>query len=68
MLIRMVAPQDCRREEAGMHRDDLMKSDLLSGIVLRTAGVLILLGLIFLLALVLAAGLPRYGSAYQKAL
>jgi hypothetical protein len=36
-----------------MHRDDLMKSDLLSEIVLRVAGVLILLGLIFLLSLVL---------------
>jgi len=37
-----------------MHRDDLMKSDLLSEIVPRTAGVLILLSLIFLLPLVLA--------------
>jgi hypothetical protein len=37
-----------------MHRDDLMKSDLLSETVLPTTGILILLALIFFLALALA--------------
>jgi hypothetical protein len=38
-----------------VHRDDLMKSDLMSEIVVRAVGVvLILLGLIILLVLVLA--------------
>jgi hypothetical protein len=37
-----------------MHRDDLMKPDLLSEILVLAGGVLILLTLIFLLVLVLA--------------
>jgi hypothetical protein len=41
-----------------MHRDDLMNSDLLSEIVLLTSGILVLLGLIFVLALALAPVSP----------
>jgi hypothetical protein len=37
-----------------MHRDDLMKSELLSETVLLTGGILILLASIFFLALALA--------------
>jgi hypothetical protein len=51
-LHRQYSLQD--REEGDMHRDDLMKPDLLSEILLVASGVLILLTLIFFLVLALA--------------